>query len=98
MKHAPRSNQHHDLYRKCRVQDSEISGLLGECGFNIDETDLVSEASFVADLGADSLDIVEISMAIEKEFGIEIFDDDIESTKTLGDLELLIDTKSQVTM
>ncbi|ARU01868.1 acyl carrier protein [Yoonia vestfoldensis] len=40
--------------------------------FNMDEADLVSEASFVADLGADSLDIVEISMAIEKEFGIEI--------------------------
>jgi acyl carrier protein len=36
-------------------------------------------------------------MAIEKEFDIEIFDDDIESTKTLGDLELLIDAKSQVT-
>ena len=66
--------------------------------FNMDEAELVSEASFVADLGADSLDIVEISMAIEKEFGIEIFDDDIESTKTLGDLELLIDAKSQVTM
>ncbi|MFD1511389.1 phosphopantetheine-binding protein [Lacimonas salitolerans] len=36
--------------------------------FNMDEADLVSEASFVADLGADSLDIVEISMAIEKEW------------------------------
>ncbi len=52
--------------------------------FNMDDADLVSEASFLADLGADSLDIVEISMAIEKEFDIEIFDDDIESTKTLG--------------
>ena len=66
--------------------------------FYMDEADLVPEASFVTDLGADSLDIVEISMAIEKEFDIEIFDDDIESTKTLGDLELLIDAKSQVTM
>ena len=38
----------------------------------MDEADLVPEASFVTDLGADSLDIVELSMAIEKEFDIEI--------------------------
>jgi len=34
MKHAPHRYQHHDLYRKYQGQDSEISGLLGECGFN----------------------------------------------------------------
>lgn len=62
--------------------------------FSVDEAHLVPEASFVSDLGADSLDIVEISMAIEKEFGIEIFDEDIERTKTLSDLEQLIDEKS----
>jgi acyl carrier protein len=62
--------------------------------FSVDETHLVSEVSFVSDLGADSLDVVEISMAIEKEFDIEIFDEDIESTKTLGDLEQLIVEKS----
>ena len=62
--------------------------------FGVDEAHLVQEASFVTDLGADSLDIVEISMAIEKEFGIEIFDEDIDSTKTLRDLEQLIVEKS----
>jgi len=62
--------------------------------FSVDEAHLAPEASFVTDLGADSLDIVEISMAIEKEFGIEIFDEDIDSTKTLGDLEQLIVEKS----
>jgi acyl carrier protein len=66
--------------------------------FSVDEAHLVPEASFVSDLGADSLNIVEISMAIEKEFDIEISDEDIESTKTLGDLEQLIGAKSQVMM
>jgi len=62
--------------------------------FDMNEADLVPEASIVSDLGADSLDIVEISMALEKEFDIEISDEDIESTKTLRDLERLIDEKT----
>ena len=62
--------------------------------FDMNEADLLPEASIVSDLGADSLDIVEISMAIEKEFDIEISDEDIESTKTLRDLERLIDEKT----
>jgi acyl carrier protein len=60
----------------------------------MNEADLVPEASIVSDLGADSLDVVEISMALEKEFDIEISDEDIESTKTLRDLERLIDEKT----
>ena len=62
--------------------------------FDMNEADLLPEASIVSDLGADSLDIVEISMALEKEFDIEISDEDIESTKTLRDLERLIDEKT----
>ena len=62
--------------------------------FDMNEADLVPEASIVSDLGADSLDVVEISMALEKEFDIEISDEDIESTKTLRDLERLIDEKT----
>jgi acyl carrier protein len=62
--------------------------------FDMNEADLVPEASIVSDLGADSMDIVEISMALEKEFDIEISDEDIESTKTLRDLERLIDEKT----
>ena len=62
--------------------------------FDMNEADLLPEASIVSDLGADSMDIVEISMAIEKEFDIEISDEDIESTKTLRDLERLIDEKT----
>ena len=50
------------------------------------EADKVTEdASFIDDLGADSLDIVELVMAFEEEFGIEIPDDAAESIVTVGD-------------
>ncbi|WP_375572641.1 acyl carrier protein [Seohaeicola saemankumensis] len=61
--------------------------------FGVDEAHLAQEASFVSDLGADSLDIVEISMALEKEFDIDISDEDIENTRTLGDLQQFIAAK-----
>ncbi len=48
-------------------------------------TEVVPEASFIDDLGADSLDIVELVMAIEEEFGLEIPDDDAEKIQSIGD-------------
>ena len=44
----------------------------------VDEGEVKSEASFVDDLGADSLDVVELVMALEEEFGLEISDEDAE--------------------
>lgn len=46
---------------------------------------VTEEASFVEDLGADSLDTVELVMAFEEEFGIEIPDEDAEQLQTVGD-------------
>jgi acyl carrier protein len=46
---------------------------------------VTSEASFVEDLGADSLDTVELVMAFEEEFGMEIPDEDAEQLQTVGD-------------
>lgn len=51
----------------------------------IDESEVVPEASFTADLGADSLDTVELIMEFEKEFGISISDQDAEKIATVGD-------------
>lgn len=51
---------------------------------NIDESEIVPEASFIDDLGADSLDIVELIMSMEEEFGIEIPEDEVESLSTVG--------------
>ncbi len=47
--------------------------------------EMVPEASFIDDLGADSLDIVELVMAMEETFDIEIPDDDAEKIQTIGD-------------
>ena len=47
--------------------------------------EVVPEASFIDDLGADSLDIVELVMALEEEWGIEIPDDDAEKIQTIQD-------------
>ncbi len=46
---------------------------------------VTDEASFVEDLGADSLDTVELVMAFEEEFGVEIPDEDAEQMQTVGD-------------
>lgn len=50
-----------------------------------DESAVTMEASFVDDLGADSLDIVELIMGLESEFEIEIPDEDAEKIRTVGD-------------
>jgi acyl carrier protein len=51
-----------------------------------------NEASFTGDLGADSLDTVELVMAFEEEFGLEIADEDAEKIKTVGDAVSYIDS------
>lgn len=51
----------------------------------VDADEVTMEASFVDDLGADSLDIVELVMAFEEEFDIEIPDEDAEKIQTVGD-------------
>ncbi|HLD88368.1 MAG: acyl carrier protein [Candidatus Omnitrophota bacterium] len=53
-------------------------------------------ASFVDDLGADSLDTVELIMALEEEFNIEIPDEDAEKMKTVGDAIKYIEEKASV--
>ncbi len=53
---------------------------------NVDEDDVTEDATFVDDLGADSLDIVELVMALEETFSISIPDEDAESIKSVGDV------------
>jgi acyl carrier protein len=51
----------------------------------VSESEVVPEAKFIDDLGADSLDLVELVMALEDEYGIEIPDEDAEKIVTVGD-------------
>ena len=51
----------------------------------VDMKQLQPEAKFIEDLGADSLDIVELVMALEEEFGLDIPDEDADKLKTVGD-------------
>ncbi len=58
----------------------------------VEEEKINDEASFVNDLGADSLDIVELVMAMEEEFDIEISDEDAEKIKTVGNAKTYIES------
>jgi len=60
----------------------------------VEEDKVVESASFIEDLGADSLDTVELVMAFEEEFGIEIPDDAAESIQSFGDAVKFITEKS----
>jgi len=59
----------------------------------IGEDEITENATFVDDLGADSLDIVELIMALEEEFGTEIPDEDAERMKKVGDLVTYLGAK-----
>ena len=63
----------------------KVKGIIVE-QLGVTDTSVTMEASFIDDLGADSLDIVEFVMAIEEEFVIEIPDSDAEKVVTVGDV------------
>jgi acyl carrier protein len=60
----------------------------------VNEDEVTNEASFIDDLGADSLDIVELVMAFEEKFEIEIPDEDVEKLRTVGDAIKYVTEKS----
>ena len=60
----------------------------------VDESKVIDEANFIDDLGADSLDTVELVMAFEEEFGSEISDNEAEKILTVGDAIRFIESKS----
>jgi acyl carrier protein len=65
------------IKKKMAAVEERVKKIIAE-QLGVEEEDITPEASFVDDLGADSLDTVELVMAFEEEFGIEIPDDDAE--------------------
>jgi len=74
------------------VHDRVRAIIAEQLGVKLEE--VTDSASFIEDLGADSLDTVELVMALEEEFGIEIPDEDAEKMVTVGDAIKYIDQKS----
>jgi acyl carrier protein len=64
--------------------EAKVRGIVAE-QLGVGEDEIKLESSFVEDLGADSLDIVELVMAMEEEFEVEIPDEEAENIKTVGD-------------
>ena len=71
----------------------KVKGIIVE-QLGVDEEEVTPDASFVDDLGADSLDTVELVMAFEEEFGIEIPDDAAETIQTYGDAVKFIEANA----
>lgn len=71
----------------------QIRKILAE-QFSLNEADINEDTSFTEDIGADSLDLVELVMALEQEFDVEIDDDEIENIKTVGDAVRYIKDKA----
>jgi acyl carrier protein len=61
----------------------------------VDKTEVTPEAKFIDDLGADSLDIVELLMALEDEYEIQVPDEDAEGMQTVGDIVAYIEERTK---
>jgi acyl carrier protein len=72
--------------------EDRVSAIVVE-QLGVSKEELAPEASFIDDLGADSLDIVELVMAMEEEFDIEIPDDDAEKIQTIEDVITYVKAK-----
>ena len=72
---------------------SKVKKMVAE-HLGVDDTKVTDEANFIDDLGADSLDTVELVMAFEEEFGSDISDSEAEKILTVGDAIKFIETKS----
>jgi acyl carrier protein len=76
------SDENYERFKKCVVDV-----------LSVEEDKVVPEASFGDDLDADSLDLVELVMALEEEFGIEVPEEDLQEIRTVGQAYTLVTGK-----
>ena len=74
------------------MEFEKLKGIIADV-LNVDENEITMETTFVDDLGADSLDQVELVMALEEAFGAEIPDEDAEKLTTVGDAIAYVESK-----
>lgn len=74
--------------------DAKVKNIIVE-QLGVDADRVKAEASFIDDLGADSLDIVELVMAMEEEFDLEIPDEAAEKLRTVGDVTKYLQSKGK---
>jgi acyl carrier protein len=87
-------NQHEPeqiLWLRKSIEEKVKDIIVEQLGVNPEQ--VTPQASFIEDLGADSLDIVELVMAFEEEFGVEVPDEDAEKLQTVGDVIKYIEDK-----
>ena len=70
----------------------KIASLMAE-QLGVDKASITPDSEIIKDLGADSLDVVEMLLDLEKEYGVEISDDQAAELKTVGDIVKLIENK-----
>ena len=70
----------------------KVKAILSE-QFDVEEDSITVDTSIADDLGADSLDVVDLVMALEDEFDVEIPEDQVENIKTVGDIVKFIEDK-----
>jgi len=74
--------------------DEKVKSIIAE-QLGVKKEEVTEQSKFIDDLGADSLDTVELVMALEEEFGIEIPDEDAEKMGTVGEAVKYIESKSK---
>ena len=72
----------------------KVKAILAE-QFDVEEDKITVDTDLQEDLGADSLDVVDLVMSIEENFDIEIPDEDVENIKTVGDIVKYIESKTE---
>jgi acyl carrier protein len=97
LKQTPKSNRNHATAAPTFMSEKSIEEkvkdiIVEQLGVNPEQ--VTPSASFIEDLGADSLDTVELVMAFEEEFNVEVPDEDAEKLQTVGDVVKYIEEKT----
>ena len=87
------NRKHHPFFTADKSIEEKVKDIIVE-QLGVNPEQVTQSASFIEDLGADSLDTVELVMAFEEEFSVEVPDEDAEKLQTVGDVVKYIEEKT----